>query len=172
MNTDHPNRPLESLVLRLQARADHAYGEYIERLRRDECLGWEAKVKRGVFGQPEMQAHKDAERMLGRHMGLTEAAQLLRDVLMVSEWRPIETAPRTGQSLLLGRFNDAGEWRTLRGRWVAQSGLEKWAFEPDHECVSTYWPMIPTHWIALPEPPDLSAEAVARGERTPQAASG
>ncbi len=44
---------------RLQARADNAYCDYIGLCRRDECLGWEAKVENELFGDAELKAHKD-----------------------------------------------------------------------------------------------------------------
>ena len=72
--------PLERTVGRLQARADNAYIEYIARLRRDECLGWEIKAKRGKFGEPELKAHTAAAEMLGRHRALSEAAEMLREL--------------------------------------------------------------------------------------------
>lgn len=77
---DSHRSPLERIVGRLQARADNAYIEYIERLRRDECLGWETKVQRGEFGEPELKAHTAAAEMLGRHRALSEAAAMLREL--------------------------------------------------------------------------------------------
>lgn len=68
-----------TLVERLQARADNAYVDYIGLCRRDECLGWEAKVGRGIFGLHELEAHKKAAEMLGRHRALQEVANLLRE---------------------------------------------------------------------------------------------
>ena len=72
---------VESIVDSLQARADNAYVDYIDRLRSDECLGWQIKAKRGLFREPELRAHTAAAEMLGRHLALCEAAQLLRDIL-------------------------------------------------------------------------------------------
>jgi len=72
---------LDALVGRLQARADNAYCAYIDRLRRDECLGWEIKAERGLFREPELKAHTAASEMLGRHRALSEAAALVRELL-------------------------------------------------------------------------------------------
>jgi hypothetical protein len=66
---------------RLQARADNAYCDYIGLCRRDECLGWEAKTEKGIFGEAELKAHKDAAEKLGRHRALQEAANLLHELL-------------------------------------------------------------------------------------------
>ena len=76
----------------------------------------------------------------------------------MSEWQPIETAPKDRSRILLGRFVDHCEegrngyistdyWRTKE--------IDGWdgfgAFN------STYWPA--THWMPLPKPP-----AMAQGE--------
>ena len=65
----------------LQARADNAYCDYIGICRRDECLGWEIKVEKGLFGAAELKAHTDAAEKLGRHRALQEAANLLHTMM-------------------------------------------------------------------------------------------
>lgn len=72
---------LAELGERLRARADNAYCDYIGLCRRDECLGWEAKVEKQIFGEAELKAHKDAAEKLGRHRALQEAANLLHELL-------------------------------------------------------------------------------------------
>ena len=72
---------VRGLLDRLQARADNAYCDYIGLCRRDECLGWEAKVEKQIFGEAELKAHKDAAEKLGRHRALQEAASLLHELL-------------------------------------------------------------------------------------------
>ena len=72
---------VRGLLDRLQARADNAYCDYIGLCRRDECLGWEAKVEKQIFGEAELKAHKDAAEKLGRHRALQEAANLLHELL-------------------------------------------------------------------------------------------
>lgn len=72
---------VRGLLDRLQARADNAYCDYIGLCRRDECLGWEAKVEKGLFGDAELKAHKDAAERLGRHRALQEAVNLLHELL-------------------------------------------------------------------------------------------
>jgi hypothetical protein len=72
---------LRALHHRLQARADNAYVAYIEACRMNECLGWEAKVEKGIFGDAELKAHKQAAQHLGRHRALSEAAKLVGELL-------------------------------------------------------------------------------------------
>jgi hypothetical protein len=88
-----------------------------------------------------------------------------------SEWQPIETAPKTGRTLLLGYFNALGKWRTLRGQWFTDAVIqEEWTnsdvheagwFETSVECDdedSGCWPTDPTHWQPLPTPPATTGE--------------
>lgn len=72
---------LPDLLERLIARADNAYIDYINKCRREECLGWEVKVDRGKFGFKELQAHKDAAEQLGKHRALHEAVKMLKEAL-------------------------------------------------------------------------------------------
>lgn len=63
----------------------------------------------------------------------------------MSEWQPIETAPKDGTPLLLGFPNNC---HALVGHceddlWGQLD--EDFGFEP--------WPMAPTHWMPLPNPP-------------------
>jgi len=83
-----------------------------------------------------------------------------------AEWLPIETAPQTGRTILLGYFNAPGKWRTLRGQWFTDAVIqEEWThsdvheagwFETSVECDdedSGCWPTDPTHWQPLPAQP-------------------
>jgi hypothetical protein len=68
----------------------------------------------------------------------------------MSEWQPIETAPKDGTPVDLwtaedGRFADAC-WNSTRRRWETQ--WERLANS------------VPTHWMPLPPPP--AAEETAR----------
>lgn len=71
------NETVSSLAERLRARASNAYFDYIAQCRRDECLGWQAKVEQNAFGWPEIAAHTKAGELLGRHRALNEAADAL-----------------------------------------------------------------------------------------------
>ena len=80
------------------------------------------------------------------------------------KWQPIETAPKTGRTLLLGYHNALGKWRTLRGEWMSAERIDEWE-EPEgcdegwyetsveNDDIPNCWPTNPTHWMPLPEPP-------------------
>ncbi len=84
---------------------------------------------------------------------------------MMSEWMDIDSAPINGVSVLLGYFNSAGNWRTLRGRWFTKERIDyEWENADDFEAgwyeesaeaedVPNVWPTSPTHWMPLPAPP-------------------
>jgi len=59
----------------------------------------------------------------------------------MSEWQPIETAPKDGQNVLVyNKYGiQIGCWSVVQPEWCYQD---------------TYLPMRqPTHWMPLPEPP-------------------
>lgn len=60
----------------LSVLCDRAYGDYIERMRRSECLGAEAKIKAGEFTKAELDAHTRASEFLGASRAYAEAAKL------------------------------------------------------------------------------------------------
>ncbi|TDV06022.1 hypothetical protein [Paraburkholderia caballeronis] len=83
-------------------------------------------------------------------------------------WQPIETAPKTGRTVLLGYSNAAGKWRTVRGQWMSETYIaEDWE-EPDDvepgwfetsveaDDVPNCWRVEPTHWMPLPPEPGSS----------------
>lgn len=79
-------------------------------------------------------------------------------------WQPIETAPKTGRTILLGYVNSHGNWRTLRGQWFSEEAILDWE-EPDDFEAGWYetsveaddppncWLTEPTHWMPLPAAP-------------------
>ena len=71
---------LMDLLTRFNARCENAYLEYIGLCRADPCLGWEAKVDQGKFGLTELEAHKKAAEMLGRHRAYGAIIRELREV--------------------------------------------------------------------------------------------
>jgi hypothetical protein len=93
-----------------------------------------------------------------------------------SLWQPIETAPKTGRTLLLGYPNSLGNWRTVRGEWLTQEYIDQNWEEPDEaeagwyetsveaDDVPSCWPIAPTHWQPLPKPPADAAIESQRGD--------
>jgi hypothetical protein len=82
----------------------------------------------------------------------------------MSEWRPIETAPKDGAMILLASADwvDTGCWRKeLNGAddegWTCFQ-IESWAYEEYAYCIPD-----PTHWMPLPEPPAVHRVRVAAG---------
>lgn len=93
------------------------------------------------------------------------AAAQLSTAEVLEAWQPIETAPKTGRTLLLGYPNVLGKWRTVRGQWMSEAYIaENWE-EPDDAETGWYetsaeaddvpncWPITPTHWMPLPIAP-------------------
>ena len=69
-------------------------------------------------------------------------------------WRPIETAPKDGTTIILGSesgWSDAGFWmgNPKENYW----GKTGWYAEDDRASILTAKPVQPTHWLPLPEPP-------------------
>lgn len=83
----------------------------------------------------------------------------------VDGWLDIASAPKTGRTLLLGYWNSLGKWRTVRGQWVSLEHIaEHWEDPGDAEAgwfetaveaddVPNCWPVSPSHWQPMPEPP-------------------
>lgn len=68
------------------------------------------------------------------------------------EWQPIETAPHNGTKCVVGAFIKDSGWcmgicwyEPRHGQWLTMSGNM-----PDGK---------PTHWLPLPEPPKVGADA-------------
>jgi hypothetical protein len=80
-------------------------------------------------------------------------------------WQPIETAPKDGRTLLLGYFNRAGKWRTVRGQWMSDEYIAEYWEDPDMAEAGWFetceeadetpncWPINPTHFMPLPAAP-------------------
>lgn len=89
------------------------------------------------------------------------------------DWKPIESAPKDGCTLLLGYPNSRGKWRTVRGQWMSADYIEQnWEdpegaepgwFETSAEADDTpnCWSVKPTHWMPLPAAPGEPAETPA-----------
>jgi len=77
----------------------------------------------------------------------------------MSGWQPIETAPKDGTKLLVGRFtgnnNSANHEGLIAVDWYRTPGMMA-GFIGFGKFNTTWWP--PTHWMPLPPPPPTSAE--------------
>ena len=72
---DQLRAEVERLSAEFKQLADTAYCDYIAQMRRPECLGWEAKIKSGKFGERELNAHTYAGQLLGKHRAYADAAR-------------------------------------------------------------------------------------------------
>lgn len=179
------NRPsLESVFRGL---SDRAYCNYIEQMRRNECLGWEHKVKHGTFGEAELKAHTLAGRLLGRHHAFAEAANALRGSDaplthpsppegMVGGWIALPGAlPEPGTPVLL----DIGKKYPIRAMWAAKHTVQAadddtdWGeyveaddmyYAPEgwyewNECEDNHWRVTETQRAWAPLPPTSFADS-------------
>lgn len=92
-------------------------------------------------------------------------------------WLPIESAPKTGRTLLLGSWNSHGKWRTVRGQWMSAEYIAEHWEEPDDveegwfetaveaEEAPNCWRITPSHWQPLPAAPGVSTVEDARAEQ-------
>ncbi len=88
-----------------------------------------------------------------------------------NEWKPIDLAPQTGRTLLLGYANSRGNWRTVRGQWMSLEYIEEFCEDPDDVEAGWFetsaeadegqncWPINPTHWMDLPAAPGSAPSA-------------
>lgn len=113
--------------------------------------------------------HRDYIAKLEAKIAALESAE--KEAVPIA-WQPIETAPQTGRTLLLGYLNAAGKWRTVRGQWMSEEYIaESWE-EPDdvepgwfETSVEADWPpncwrIKPTHWMPLPAAPAALSQKV------------
>lgn len=74
----------------------------------------------------------------------------------MSEWQPIETAPKDGTKILVGRFTGK-EGHLHEGRiavdWYRSAGIGA-GFTGFGKFNNRHWPA--THWQPLPAPPEMS----------------
>lgn len=84
------------------------------------------------------------------------------------EWLPIESAPK-GRTVLVGYYNRAGKWRTVRGHYYEPQTLELsdqyggdegdgfapegWYEEVENSETINFTDELPTHWQPLPPAP-------------------
>lgn len=63
-------------------------------------------------------------------------------------WQPIETAPKDGTRILLGRGD-----RVWLDEWWKGIGISGWASLVAWEQAGGSYSLPPTHWMPLPDPP-------------------
>lgn len=63
----------------LKEKSDRAYCDYIDQLRKPECLGWEAKIEADIFGKAELNAHNKASELLGRSRAFADVTTALAE---------------------------------------------------------------------------------------------
>lgn len=70
-------------------------------------------------------------------------------------WQPIETAPKDGSDIILWwQDRSGGVPRAIQGQWYVAKDLEEFWWS----CPSMPIGFEPTHWMALPAPPQPDAE--------------
>jgi hypothetical protein len=93
-------------------------------------------------------------------------------------WRPIETAPKDGQSILIGWQDQECGWQTRCAWWDVQFDL-KWDEEKEGSYYRPAWTDArimsfnyeetysyePTHWMPLPPPPPTEPAPQSVGEK-------
>lgn len=127
-----------------------------------------------VNALPELLSALDAQtaeiaRLTARCDARGEQIERLREA---QAWQPIETAPKDGRTILLGRRNSLGNWRTMRGQWMSAEYIAEYWDDPDDakpgwfetaveaDDLPNCWGVLPTHWMPLPAAPDaLSGES-------------
>lgn len=72
---------LRSALEDIRSQAGRHYCRSLDQFSKTECLGWEAKVRTGVFGKPEFEAHAEANLRMGRHQGMMEAVKRIASAL-------------------------------------------------------------------------------------------
>ena len=77
----------------------------------------------------------------------------------MSEWQPIETAPRTGESVLWGHPVHGVQ----QGHWA--NGPVSCVYDEDCGYLSPFTSP-PTHWMPLPAPPKAEPQTLSPQERT------
>jgi hypothetical protein len=58
--------------------AERTYCQYIEQMRKDECLGADKKIELGKFGRTELDAHCRGAYFLGMHRAYSKARQVAK----------------------------------------------------------------------------------------------
>lgn len=81
----------------------------------------------------------------------------------MSEWQPIETAPKDGTEFigLKGRLVFRTKNQQYYVKWPHEVGGPTYRDEWTYEDASSFTPWSPTHWMPLPPPPVESGSQAA-----------
>lgn len=75
---------LKELAHELTYLANSAYCSMIDQSKKSLCLGEAIKLEKGLFTRENLDAHRKASELYGRHLGLAAAAKMVRD--MAGDW--------------------------------------------------------------------------------------
>lgn len=83
------------------------------------------------------------------------------------QWHPIKTAPRDGSLILLADVQLYNGPEVFAARWDGKDEKYPWTFldrSKSGEAMLNKMRSLggPTHWMPLPEPPELRADRIAR----------
>lgn len=68
---------IEKLLEDLKKKSDEAYIDMLHQARKKECLGVDAKLKSGEFGDAELNAHIKCGELFGRHVAFSQARNMI-----------------------------------------------------------------------------------------------
>ena len=72
----------------------------------------------------------------------------------MSEWQPIETAPKDGRTIIV--FRNIHGWNVLGyAYWVDVRGIDGWVSNGFSDPPGNLGLGHPTHWMPLPTPPEV-----------------
>ena len=81
---------------------------------------------------------------------MTDASELVERQM----WQPIETAPKDGTKILVGRFVRNGQYNgRIKVDYWHEPKRDKCTFTGFGRFNPTFWPA--THWMPLPPSPEL-----------------
>jgi hypothetical protein len=110
-----------------------------------------AMVPRHLGMHPDDPMPNDGPRW-GYYAEMATAAFAVAKQHLAPQWQPIETAPKDGEKVLVGRFKRGCPWNgRIAVDWYRRpgdnAGFIGWGrFNPQN------WPA--THWMPLPSPPE------------------
>ena len=105
--------------------------------------GWRRRAQ-----QLEAQLAASPSIQEGRTAGTSVSLNSAQVESSASEWRPIETAPKDGNTILIARHMDSFGWIRGYARWDGD-----WISCGFDAVLSNLGLAHPTHWMPLPSPP-------------------